>query len=143
MAKGQEAVDEGARSATRFLEQIADGQCNADLSHALHKLGLKLASECRQRNDKVSGEVTLRLKITAEPSGVVAVVYEVNAKDPKAKDPKARTSGSVFWLTKGGNFTPDNPRQTNFPGIREVRITGEVRDVAVNDNNGQAPEEGV
>lgn len=138
MAKGQEAVDEGARSATRFLEQIADGQCNADLSHALHKLGLKLASECRQRNDKVSGEVTLRLKITAEPSGVVAVVYEVNAKDPKA-----RTSGNVFWLTKGGNFTPDDPRQTNLPGIREVKITGEVRDVVVNDNNGQAPEEGV
>jgi hypothetical protein len=140
MAKGQEAVDEGARSATRFLEQIADGQCNADLSHALHKLGLKLGSECRQRNDKVSGEVTLRLKITAEPSGVVAVLYEVNAKEPKA-----RTSGSVFWLTKGGNFTADNPRQTSIPGIREVKIIGEVRDVAqvVNDNNGQAPEEGV
>ena len=132
MAK-QEAVDEGARSATRFIEQVADGQCNADLSHALHKLGLKLASECRQRNDKVSGEVSLRLKITAEPSGVVGVLYEVNAKEPKAK-----TSGSVFWLTKGGNFTVDNPKQQNLPGIREVKIIGEVRDVAqvANDNDG-------
>jgi len=132
MAK-QEAVDEGARSATRFIEQVADGQCNADLSHALHKLGLKLASECRQRNDKVTGEVSLRLKITAEPSGLVGVIYEVNAKEPKN-----RTSGSVFWLTKGGNFTTDNPKQQNLPGIREIKIIGEVRDVAgvANDNDG-------
>lgn len=130
--QGQEAVDEGARSATRFLEQIADGQCNADLSHALHKLALKLGAECRQRNDKVTGEVSLRLKITAEPSGVVAVHYEVGAKEPKS-----RTSGSVFWLTKGGNFTADNPRQTSLPGIREVKIVDDVREVA-NDNGGES-----
>jgi hypothetical protein len=126
------AVDEGARSATRFIEQVADGQCNADLSHALHKLGLRLAAECRQRQDKCSGEVTLRLKFVAEPSGIVGVGYEVNAKEPKT-----RTSGSVFWITKGGNFTGENPRQTVIPGIREVKVVTETRELEAANDNGE------
>lgn len=117
-------ADEGARSATRFIDAIADGQCNADLSHALHKLGLRLASETRQRADKASGEISLKIKLVAEPSGIVGVAYEINAKEPKSK-----TSGSVFWLTKGGNFSADNPRQTQIPGIREVKRNEEVRDL--------------
>lgn len=136
MSKEATAADEGARSATRFIEMVGDGQCNADLSHALHKLGLKLASECRQRGDKVHGSITLTLKFTAEPAGIVAVGYEINAKEPKS-----RTSGSVFWITKGGNFSGENPRQTVIPGIREVKpATHEVREIdllapfAANDN---------
>lgn len=135
MSREATAADEGARSATRFIELVADGQCNADLSHALHKLGLRLAAEVRQRNDKCSGEITLKLKFTAEPSGIVGVGYEVNAKEPKA-----RTSGSVFWITKGGNLVNENPRQTSFPGIREVKPTTEVRELdlhaAVANDNG-------
>lgn len=125
------AVDEGARSATRFLEQVSDGQCNADLSDALHRLGRKLASEAHNVNGKVSGEVTLKLKFVAEPSGIVGVGYEVNAKEPKA-----RTSGSVFWLTQGGNFSAENPRQTSFPEVREVKRNKDVRDIEpANDNS--------
>ena len=125
------AADEGARSATRFIEKIADGQCQADLSHALHKLGLKLAVETRNRAAKCTGELVLKIKLTAEPTGIVGVGYEINAKEPKSP-----TSGSVFWLTKGGNLSDENPRQTSFPGVREVKRSDDVRDlpVAANDN---------
>lgn len=133
MSKDATAVsdDEGARSATRFIEHVADGQCAADLSHAIHKLGLRLLAETRQRADKCSGEITLKLKFISEPSGIVGVGYEVNSKEPKSK-----TSGSVFWLTKGGNFSTDNPRQQSLPGIREVKRNDEVRDLSepANDN---------
>lgn len=126
--------DEGARSATRFIEHVADGQCAADLSHALHKLGLTLKAEAKQRADKVSGEITLRLKFVLEPSGIAGVGYEINSKQPKPK-----TSGSVFWLTPGGNFTVENPRQTTIPGIRDVsKRNDEVRELGdaepANDN---------
>lgn len=125
MTKDAAAVaDEGARSATRFIEQVADGQCAADLSHAFHKLGLRMLAETKQRADKCSGEVVLKIKFIAEPSGIVGVGYEINSKEPKSK-----TSGSVFWLTKGGNFSTDNPRQAVLPGIREVKRNEEVRDL--------------
>lgn len=124
-------VDDGARSATRFIEQVAEGQCNADLSHALHKLGLKLAAETRTRGAKAAGEVMLKLKFTAEPNGIVGVGYEINCKEPKSA-----TSGSVFWITKGGNFSNENPRQTSFPGVREVKRNEDVREIeAANDNS--------
>lgn len=124
------AVDEGTRSATRFIEQLADGQCAADFSAAVHKLGLSLQAETRTGRQKATASVTLTLKFTAEAS-VVAVGYEINAKPPKPSN-----SGSVFWLTKGGNFSNENPRQTAFPGIREVpKGNPEVRDLdAANDN---------
>lgn len=120
--------DEGTRSGTRFLEKVADGQCAADLSAAIHKLGLKLAAETRNRQTKAAGEIAIKLKFVAEPNGIVGVGYEINAKEPKPS-----TSGSVFWITKGGNFASENPRQVSIPGIREVPRNAEVRDVA-NDN---------
>lgn len=124
------AADEGARSATRFLEQVSDGQCAADLSHALHRLGLQMRAQIALRSDKVNGEIVLKLKFNAEPSGIVGVAYEINAKDPKQ-----RTSASVFWLTKGGNLSNENPRQTSLPGIREVKRNEDVRDAEpANDN---------
>lgn len=127
-------VDEGARSATRFIEQVGEGQCAADLSHALHKLGLKLAHETRNRQSKAAGELVLKLKFVAEPNGIVGVGYEINAKEPKAA-----TSGSVFWITKGGNLSNENPRQTSFPGVREVKRNPEVRELDVANDNGTDP----
>lgn len=124
------AADEGARSATRFIEAVADGQCAADLSHALHKLGLQLKQQAGAGAAKCSGELALKLKFNVEASGIVGVAYEINAKEPKS-----RTQGSVFWLTKGGNLSQENPRQTSLPGIREVKRSDDVRDIEpANDN---------
>lgn len=110
--------DEGPRSAARFIEQAADGSLHAHLSAELFALTSRLQEEATNRDADVSGEISLKLRLKAQPNGMVHLGYEVTRKDPR---PKTRTG--VMWLTDGGNLSPSNPRQAELPHIREV-ITG-------------------
>lgn len=120
---------EGPRAAARFIEAIADGQCHEDLSDKINELGRALALETKTRNAASSGELALKLRFKLEPNGVTTVGYEITTKMPKAHN-----GTSIFWVTKGGNFVTENPRQPQLPGIREVpRQPGEVRSVATSE----------
>ena len=111
-----EKKEEGPRSFARFVEQVADGQCHNDLSQELHELLKVCGNDANARRDVSRGKLTLELslKVDPEPGRVVGVVYSIKTKHPEKKRP-----AGLFWLTKGGNLTVENPRQQTLP-LREV-----------------------
>lgn len=108
-------VEEGPRSFLNFLAELGQGDAQRELSDELHELGKRLANESLARDAKVSGELTLKIKFKAEKNGLVSTGYEI-----KRKDPSRSTTPGVAWLTPGGNFTSENPRQAELPGLREI-----------------------
>lgn len=117
--------DEGPRAFARFIEALADGDAHDQLSNELHELGQRLLDESLKRDVAVTGELTLKLKLKADPKGMVGIAYDI-----KRKDPARRTSAAVMWLTGGGNLSPTNPKQPDLPGLREVPpAQAETRDV--------------
>jgi hypothetical protein len=119
----ERAINEGPRSATRFLEMVADGDLHAELSDTLHELIDQLANHAITVTSPAKGELAIKLKFSVDKSGVVDVAWDMNAKAPKP----ARSKG-VMWLTKGNNLTAQNPRQQKLP-LREVpQASTEVRE---------------
>ena len=115
---------EGPRSFSVFLGRLAQGEAHSELSVHLHELAKKLEYEAAVQNKKVSGELTFKLKLTAEPNGVVAAAYECNRKEPAPNRP-----GSIFWVSQGGNLTEQNPRQQNLPLHEVPGGEPEMRDI--------------
>jgi hypothetical protein len=111
MTKKQE---EGQRAFGALLTQVDDGTLHDEATSALHALNTKLAEHAERYGAIAKGAITLKLSIAMKPNGTAEVSGEIVSKEPKA--PKA---GSVFWLTKGNNLSPDNPRQQKLP-LREV-----------------------
>jgi hypothetical protein len=69
-----------------------------------------------------SGEITLKIKLIANEE-VITAGYAVAVKEPPQ-----RNKASSFWVTKGGNLTVENPRQTKLP-LKEVpRAQEDVRE---------------
>lgn len=117
-------AEEGPRSFTVFMRDLSDGEAEGELSYQLHELCKRMQEEAAARNDKVKGKLALTVSLQAEPSGIVGVSYAVDVKAPKR-----RTSPAVFWLTRGGNLTGQNPKQQKLP-LREVAAPpAEARDV--------------
>jgi hypothetical protein len=108
MADGEQVppVDEGARSAARFIETLGQGQCVLDLSHELNKLGKELRDRWLDIGGGAKGEVTLKISGKIDGDGVVKMTYDVKSKLPVDRKP-----GSIFWVTPGGNFVTENPKQ--------------------------------
>ena len=115
---------EGPRSFGHFLAQLGDGYAHAELSSQLHELGKRLDQEADVQNKKVQGELTLKIKLTCEPNGIVGANYEIHRKEPAPRRP-----GSIFWVTKGGNFTAENPRQTKLDLHEVPGGRGDMRDI--------------
>jgi hypothetical protein len=105
---------EGPRSFVSFLNNIADGEAEGELSYQLHELVKRMREESVARGDTVSGGLTLKLKFKVDNLGHVIVGYKVTKTEPDRK-----TSGAHFWLTKGNNLTVENPKQQKLP-LREV-----------------------
>lgn len=116
--------DEGPRSFSTLLGQLADGEAERDLSEQLLELTKKIQDEALARGDEAKGSLSLKIVITADHKGVATVTYTVDVKHPKRK-----TSAALYWLTKAGNLTPENPRQTKLP-LRDVSSARVVRDAA-------------
>lgn len=117
-------TDEGARSFARFVEGLGDGDMLADTSEALHKLSSALQDHALFVNDKAKGTMTIKIKASCDPRGVMGFDYDVEVKTPKRKRAPAQA-----WVTKGGNVQFENPRQPALPFVREVSIKREERDV--------------
>lgn len=118
-----DGVEEGARSFTRQLEMIADGDLVFDASAELNKLLRDLAAEARVRHGAVTGTFTLKLNFTVEPHGPVEIKPAITTK---AAD--RRLAKGLLWLTPGANLTAANPRQQTLP-LREVPKGKAPRDV--------------
>lgn len=108
---------EGPRSFGVFLNGLAEGEAMAACSHGLHELVEKLQEESVDQNKELRGELRLTIQLIADPKGYVAVGYDLATKAPKPQ-----RSGSIMWITKGGNLTLENPRQQKLP-LREVGLS--------------------
>jgi hypothetical protein len=119
-------TDEGTRGFDAFLRHIDDGVLHADASKELHDLAAKLHDYVGAHGGIAKGSLILTISLAALANGTVDVVADVKTKEPKPK--RAR---SVFWLTKGNNLSPENPRQQKLP-LREVPAApkDKPRDVA-------------
>ncbi|GAB5541342.1 MAG: hypothetical protein SangKO_011020 [Sandaracinaceae bacterium] len=121
--------DEGARSFTRALEMVADGDLVIDASAELFELNQALRREARIRRVAVKGTFTLKLQLVVEPNGPVEIHPSITTKRADRK-----TARGLLWLTPGGNLTAENPRQQNLP-LREVAMgDDEPRDVGSDRN---------
>ncbi len=121
---GDEA--EGARDFAVFLRHIDDGILHTDASRELQALAAKLYEFSQTYGGVAKGALILTVNLSALENGTVDVIADVKVKEPKPK--RAR---SVFWMTKGNNLSPDNPRQQKLP-LREVPAApkDKPRDVA-------------
>lgn len=123
-----ETKQAGPRSFAVFVQQLGDGDLNAELSDQLHQLGAALQEESRARSDAVVGGLTFKLKAKCDPRGVVHFTWDV-----KMERPKPKRCGASVWVNREGNFVHDNPKQASlFP--REVKVEdAEIREVGEGD----------
>lgn len=119
----EQTATEGPRAFTRWLEKLGDGQANADLSQALFELGGVLRKEALEGRGEAKGELSLSIKFKVDAFGQVITTYAIKLKEPEPARPS-----SMFWLTKGGNFTIENPRQTTLPLREVVNQQGQIVD---------------
>lgn len=110
------------RSFAHALATLCEGEANAACSSDMHELLLVLSAEAAARRKKVKGTLKLDLTFEVDDNGVVGIAYSV-----KAKAPEPRRQTAVMWL-KGGNLTPENPRQQKLP-LREVNAGAGAREV--------------
>jgi hypothetical protein len=125
--------EEGPRSFAVFLRKLGQGEAESSLSYELHELGKRLQEEAHARNEKVKGTLTLSLAFEAEPEEeLVKVAYDV-----KAKPPKPRRAKGYFWLTKGGNLSTEQPKDTKqaaFPFRDVANDKGVPHDLPIDDD---------
>ncbi|GAB5547783.1 MAG: hypothetical protein SangKO_075430 [Sandaracinaceae bacterium] len=88
--------DEGARSFTRALEMIADGDLVIDASAELFELNQALRREARIRRGAVKGTFTLKLQVVVEPNGPVEIHPSITTKRADRK-----TARGLLWMTPG------------------------------------------
>lgn len=125
--KTEEKTEEGPRAFSVFIQDLAEGEAHRQLSEQLHKVAKAVLSEAKARGNKAAGSITLKLIVASNSQGVAGVRYDIDVKLPKPQK-----SDGVFWITKGGNLTVENPRQLKL-GVRDVGpVPGEARDPADN-----------
>lgn len=116
--------DEGPRSASVLLQHIDDGELHSELSETIQRVSTELVEIAEHASGKASGTITLTLKLAAKSNGTVAVSADVKSKTPKVVRP-----GSTFWLTDGGNLSPENPRQAKLP-LKPVEAPAAARELS-------------
>ncbi len=121
--KTKDEKDEGPRDFAMFLRAIDEGSIADEAATKLHELAAKLHELVDAYGGTAKGTLTLSVSLSALANGTVDVTADVKTKEPKPK--RAR---SVFWLTKGNNLSPDNPRQQKLP-LREVPPAQKARDL--------------
>lgn len=114
-------AEEGARAFSRFFELLCEGDAHAHASEELNKLGIVLQKESLARDAEVKGSMSITIKFTASPRGVVATNYEL-----KTKHPAPKTTAGTLFLTPGGNFSTESHRQPMLPGMRVVKDVHEA-----------------
>jgi hypothetical protein len=106
---------QGPHAFRDFVEELADGHFDADVSREL----LALLAECHvlavTENTKAKGKLTIELNVATDPRGEVDVTYST-----KIKRPARATARGRLWMVKGGP-TAVHPKQLEVPGTERKR----------------------
>lgn len=111
--KEREGGEEGPRNFGVFLADCNGGELIAELSETQHDL-MQVLAEAAERRGKARGSLAITFNFVVNDAGIVTVRAEV-----KTKEPKVERGEAVFFMTKGGNLSTENQRQTRLP-FREV-----------------------
>jgi len=108
--------EDGARSFTRMLERVDEGDCERECARMMQKLVRVVQNEARMKDGPVAGGFTLSLGVVVDEKGVTGITYDV-----KIKEPKKKRSPTIFWANQDANLqnTPVMKQEDLFP--REVR----------------------
>jgi hypothetical protein len=109
---------EGPRSFAVLLTDLRDDasgeSLNEQISGELHELTEYLQGLSKANDAKVTGDLTLKLKVTVNGK-TATLVPEITTKKPKHK-----VREYPLWVTRGGNLSTDHPTQQRLP-LRPVR----------------------
>jgi hypothetical protein len=114
---------EQARSFSSFLQMLEDGQFHSELSDSLQELNANMNNHVLNYGQKAKGKISITIEFVLE-KGVFDIVADFKSTPPKTK--RAR---SIAWSTPNNNFTPENPRQMNLFGVRDVTSNTEIRKI--------------
>lgn len=110
--------EDGTRPFADFIREQARGATHDELSELLAELVRKVDETGK------AGTLTYSLKVSPiKGSGGFEVTDQI-----KAKMPEFDRGGSIFFATKNGALTRDDPNQPTFESLREVPGVGVVDD---------------
>jgi hypothetical protein len=102
-------------TADQILAMPDNGDFLAQFMADHQKLILDMHQAQMDQGGRAKGSFTLRVDYTLDRQLTMNVVAEAKFAPPKK--PKA---SAQLWTTADGMLTPQNPRQPNLPGIRDV-----------------------
>ena len=96
---------------------------DAELSERMSALVAQLKSEAlaQGKNATAKGELTLKLKFTAEAAGGGRDVMIETSYESTRKEPKPSRSREMFFAGPAGTLTREQPRQTTIPFESEIK----------------------
>lgn len=122
MSKDKEEKQEGPRSFARFIETLADGNAHADMGSELFELIKNTQVQAKLRGQTLKASMTVSLKFNVAPLGTVGVSYDVSTVEPKRQ-----RLGDTLFITKNGNLSKQDERQSTLPGLlRDMSATARV-----------------
>lgn len=107
----------------QFLQLLEDGEFHGELSDALQEINAKLSQHVLAYGGKPKGKLTITVDFTLD-KGVFEITGDYTVKLPKA--PRGKT---VAWSTAENRFTPQNPKQMQLFGVRDVTPAAEAAPV--------------
>lgn len=105
-----------ANSLADFMRMIEAGQFDADVMFDLRELATMMENQIIDGAKKVKGSLTIQIEVSRDAS---QPFYTIAAKH-KIKRPEEKRGGTVAWLTDNNLFTPNQPRQSQMFGVRDV-----------------------
>ena len=114
------SMEDEVRSFLALLGGLEDGQFANECTNRTRELSLKLRKQAESLG-KAKGELTIKLKFSADPT-TVQIDGEIVMKEPKPARQR-----SVLWLLSNGALSNKNPKQQSLP-LREVPPVPKARE---------------
>ena len=115
----------GPRGFAFTLGHLGEGELNREIEKQQAKLVESITDYASYYQAKGKGKLTISIDYVADTDGTVRVAGDVKIKEPR---PKAR--GALFWATKGGGLSAENPKQTKMKFADVNAGSSDVREPA-------------
>lgn len=105
--------DREPQSFALVIEEADRGRVNRILSADLARVIETTTDKASLHESEWKGEISIKIKVTAEPHGKVVLSFGKTVKVDEEKMPKAR----MFYNPDNGALTNEEPRQVKIPGF--------------------------